>query len=107
MKDKLKNANIPVADQKLIRDVAKTRSVPALTELVRAAIHRRDVLLEKGVDGGPDYRFDRISESSTRKRVRRMCDAIEGLQSRKSVSLLCGAAIARRREMRAAQKGSQ
>jgi len=100
MKTKLENLNIPAADQALVRAASKTRCARAATLLVKAAIFRRDQLLGKDAEA-PEFKFEKIKESKSRKRCRELVEGILALEDRKSVSVMCGTTILTRKAARA------
>lgn len=98
MKTELKDLDIPTESKKLVNDIRKTRNPHVLREVVKAGIFRRDQLLEKDPEE-PQYRLDKL-DSKTRQRAKRLLARVEGLEDRKSVSVLCAAAIQQRKECR-------
>ena len=95
-KTNLEDLNIPAAAQKLIRDVEKTRNLPALACFVKAAIARRDVV-NGGDEDELELNFDKITEKKSRARAQKLCAAITKLTEPKTLSVLCAAAIIQRK----------
>ena len=100
MKTKLTDLNVPSADKQLIRDVLKTRNPAALTAFVKASINRRDQL--RGKEPAEfTFNFEKVAESKSRSRARKICDRVLRLEDRKSVSVLCALVITHRKNCRA------
>lgn len=99
---------IPKADASLLAELKKTRNPKALGFIVSAALATRDARAGEGkavkLPRPTDFDLDKIVDPKSRARTARLIAAISRLTERKSISLVCAAAIKCRREARDARK---